>query len=59
MDGPTLLLLIGGPLIGGPLLILVMKRKPAWKQPFMWAVCGIVAFELFRVLLGFALGGRV
>ncbi len=53
MDGPTLLLLIGGPLIGGLLLILLMKRKPAWKQPFMWAVSGIVVWKLFEFGLEF------
>jgi len=56
MSSADLFVVLGIPIIGGALLIFILKKKPQWKMPFLWAALGAILFQLFRVLVGYFTG---
>ena len=38
------------PLITAVALAFLVRRKPHWKRPLLWATAGIVLFKLFEML---------
>lgn len=49
-----LIILMVIPLLGGGLIVYIIRKRREWRRPILWMLAGILCFELIRQLVWLA-----